>query len=557
MDANQFETKPQARLNKILGIKLDLTTWLVLCLVSIAAVLRLVGLSTREVHPDEWYHVLAGASWAEGQGFTFIRGIYDRAWPYTLSVGLADLWLGLEGFVAGRFPALVSGILCVWLIYVLGKRAASPAVGLIAAALLTVDHMGIEWSQSARFYTMQTACILALACLFAGPSFGAPRASPVKTAVALAAALAIALLALMLQVISILGIAGLVLFLVTRTPYFSWEFVTTPSRERTVIGILVIVGAAIGAVGFAMMWPELRTTQAWAAQDANNFLYYDDYLRAMYGVLWPLTPLAILMGLSHSRKAVFIALSVIVPVLLVQSLGGMKAPRYIMQAVPFIILLWAVGLRSGFLWLAGMIRDRIPFGDVGPGHWVSNTLALGVLAFALSGNLSFRTSAQWTIKDGIATYAGQPVLTGDPVAPAIQSASREVAGKLRSDGTMLMASDPWFQAYYGNTAHFALINPRNDDDVPLNYERKTGLVRIGNAQELAIAMACVPKADILVLNKKVGTFYLPPETMAVIEQNATPVDMENKVFSLYQWDRPEDQADQDCSVVNEELAKQV
>ena len=556
MQANQFETKADAPLNKAGGFAIGRTGWFALGLVALAAAIRLVGLATREIHPDEWYHVLAGASWAQGEGLTFIRGIYDRAWPFTISTGLTQTWLGLDGFVAARFPAFVAGVLCVWLMYILGKRTASPAVGLIAAALLTVDHMAVEWSQLSRFYTMQTACILAIACLFAGPSFGAPRAAPMRTAIAVVAAMALALLALLLQVISILGMAGLVLFLFTRTPYFSVEFVKTPSRERTVLGVLLVLGLLVGFAGVPMVWPELRATQAWTAQEANNFLYYDDYLRAMYGVLWPLTPLAVLIGLSYSRQAVLLALSVIIPVLLVQSIGGMKAPRYIMQAVPFIILLWAVGLRSSFLWLAGLIRDRVPFGDVGTGHWFSQGAALAVLAFALAGNLSFRESAKWTLRDGSATLAGKPLLSGEPLDQELQAAAREASTKLRGGESLLIASDPWIQAYYGQAAHFALINPLNDDNRPLNFERKTGQVRIGNAQELAIALDCLPSADILVRSEKIGTFYLPPETMAVIEQRARPVAMQNEALTLYKWDRPVDQSDTDCTIVEAELAKQ-
>lgn len=556
MNANQFETRAGEPLNGRGWSGSAFVGWAMLGLLLLAFGLRLLGLSSRDVHPDEWYHVLAGASWANGEGLTFIRGIYDRAWPFTVSTGLAHSWFGLEGFIAARFPALIAGVVCVWLIFLLGKRTASPAVGLIAATMLAVDNMAIEWSQLSRFYTLQTACILALACLVAGPSFGAPRAAPLRTAIAVLTAVAIALLALMLQVISILGIGGLILFLFTRTPYFSLEFARTPSRQRTVLAILLLVGLLVGLAGFGMMWPELRATQAWTADEANNFLYYDDYLRAMYGVLWPLTPLAVLVGLVHFRNAVLLALSVIVPVLLVQSLGGMKAPRYIMQAVPFIILLWAVGIRSSFLWLAGLVRDRVPFGNFGPGHFVSVSAAVAVLLFAMAGNLSFRETAKAMIRDSKAVIAGQSLFAGDPLDPELASASREAASKIRGGGTFLIASDPWIQSYFGQAANFTLINPRNDNDEPLDYEAKTGQVNVANADELAIVLDCVASADILLRGDKVGSFYLPPRVMSLIEARATPVLLENGAMKLYHWDRPMDQTGTDCSLVKAGLAKQ-
>lgn len=556
MQANQFETEQSRPLNPEQHGAIGFAGWLLIVLLVVAAVLRLLGLSARELHPDEWYHVLAGASWADGEGLTFIRGVYDRAWPYTLSVGFVHKVFGLDGFVAARLPSLLSGVVCVWLIFLLGKRTSSPAVGLIAAGLLAIDHMAIEWSQIARFYTMQTACVLGIACIFAGPSFGSPRSSIKRTAIAAVLALLLIALSLVLQVISIIAIGGLFLFLFTRTPYFSLEFARTPSKERTILGALVVAGIIVGLAGLVMVWPELRATQAWAAQDQNNWFYYDDYLRAMFGVLWPLTPLAVIMGLYHSPKAVLVALSVIVPVLIVQSIGGMKAPRYIMQATPFLLLLWAVGLRSGFLWLSAMIRDRIPLGDIGPGHWISNCAALAVLAFALAGNFSIREVAKSTIRNGMPVLSGELAIFRDPIDPAIAAASQEVSGKLRGDPTLLIASDPWIQAYYGQPAHLQLINPRNDDDIPLNFEAKTGLVRIGNVSELETALNCISTADILIRADKAGSFYLPPEVMAVLEGQTVRVSLENDALRLYQWDRPMDQTETDCALLEAELAKQ-
>ncbi len=555
MQANQIETEGQDAVKRDSGWLTDRAVWLIAGLIIVAAVVRLLGLSSRAYHPDEWYHLVAGTSWAQGEGLTYVRGIYDRAWPYTISTGLAQNWLGLEGFVAARFPAFLSGVVCVWLIFVLGKRTASSAVGIIAAALLAFDNMAIEWSQHARFYTMQTACILALACVLSGPWIVSLRTSPAKFALAAIGAAAIAVFAILLQVISVLGIAGLGLFLFTRTPYFTIEFARTPSLSRTILAALIALGVVVVLIGGWMVWPELRATQAWTAQDQNNFLYYDDYLRAMYGVLWPLTPLAVLMGFARYRQAVLISLCVIIPVLLVQSLGGMKAPRYVMQATPFLILLWAVGLRCAYLWLTSFARDRLALGSSRPGTWLAGVIVLGAIGFALSANFSLRESVKWTLKDGAAALAGQPLFTGSPIAPDLAAASREVASKLR-ENTLLIATDPWIQHHFGGTSNLHIINPLNDDDKPFNFQYKTGQVSLGSTAEVEQALQCLDSADIVIQTAKIGTHSLPQETVEVVKKYSQPVPLENDTLRFYRYDRTGMSEGLDCSVLEAELAKQ-
>lgn len=560
MPSNQYETIADQPVNNSLGEAGEFLVrnagWFALGLMFVAAILRVLGLTSREVHPDEWYHVLAGVNWAEGNGLTYIRGIYDRAWLYTISVGLSYSWFGIDGFLAGRLPALLSGIACVGLIYLLGKRTADPAIGLIAAALLTVDYMALEWSQITRFYTMQAAVILGLACIVAGPAFGAPRASPLRTGIAVIGALACAIVALLLQVISILGVAGLVLYLFTRTPYFSLEFACTPSRMRTLMAGLVVVGAMIAVIGLSLMWPELRATQAWTAEHQNDLFYYDDYLRAMYGVLWPLTPVIVLIGLIHARNATLLALSVAVPVLAIQSLGGMKAPRYIMQAMPFLILLWAIGLRSGFGRLAALVKEHVPLANTKIGQRLASLTIIGVILIAISGNLSYRETAKWTVREALSTLQGKPLLAGVPVDRDLVAAAREVSEKLRDRPTWLIASDSRVHAYFGDAPHFTLINPRNDNSQPLDYDDKNGQIAVANADELNTVLNCVQSADIVVLTEKIGTFLLPLDTMEVIEGRTTQVSLQNKALRLYQWDQSVVQSGTDCSLLETELSKQ-
>ena len=64
-----------------------------------------------------------------------------------------------------RLPAMVFGVLCVPMIYLLGRRLWSGAVGLGAAVLLTVSSYHIWYAQDAKMYTL--ICLLMLVTTYA------------------------------------------------------------------------------------------------------------------------------------------------------------------------------------------------------------------------------------------------------------------------------------------------------------------------------------------------------------------------------------------------------
>lgn len=76
-------------------------------------------------------------------------------------------WIALAGQseYAMRFFALVFGVLCVPLIYALGRRLFSPSVGLFAALLITFSPYLTWYSQEVRMYTMVPA--LAMLIIYA------------------------------------------------------------------------------------------------------------------------------------------------------------------------------------------------------------------------------------------------------------------------------------------------------------------------------------------------------------------------------------------------------
>lgn len=488
-------------------------------ILAIAIALRLVGLSGRAIHPDEWYHVLAGREWANGEGLRFIRGVYSRVWAYSINVGIADILTGLNGFVAARLPALIFGTGCVGMLALMGRKTASAGVGLLAALLLAIDGMSIEWSQIARFYTLQTLCIMGVAAIAVswfgneGPHAQSRGWGRLLRFILPAAVLSV--FALHVQVTSLLSLSGIVLYCLLQTRYFRAEFLQTPSRSRTGLFAFTALAIVLFFAALTVLWPHLRETQAWSAHDSANFLYYDDYLRAMYGVFWPLTFFIAVIGWFEYPKAVVLTLCLTFPILFIQSLGGMKAPRYILQVIPFIVLLWSVGLAAAFRFTRRLLDEALP--QVARRKAIGAIVLIAVLAFATAGNLAFRQGPKVALQNVREIIAGRSLFGNDPFPGSLRSEIEMLTPLLRADSVLVTTMPPQL-AYIGPRSSMHIVNPLNDDGEPLNFDPKTGQIEIATGKELARALGCFAKADVVVMRDQLRSGFLHQDIVTELEK---------------------------------------
>jgi len=134
-------------------------------LILVALALRLLYLGRISLYIDEFTTMWAakrilehGLPWTPA-GVLYLRGV--------LFSYLDALFIYLLGFSEGaaRLPSVLVGVFSVALIYLLGRRLFSPAVGLVAATLLTFAPEAIVWSGRARMYALLQLLVL-LAALF-------------------------------------------------------------------------------------------------------------------------------------------------------------------------------------------------------------------------------------------------------------------------------------------------------------------------------------------------------------------------------------------------------
>lgn len=129
-------------------------------LILVALSLRLLYLGRISLYIDEFTTMWAakrilehGLPWTPA-GVLYLRGV--------LFSYLDALFIYILGFSEGtaRLPSVLAGVLSVALIYLLGRRLFSPAVGLVAAALLTFAPEAIVWSGRARMYALLQLLVL-------------------------------------------------------------------------------------------------------------------------------------------------------------------------------------------------------------------------------------------------------------------------------------------------------------------------------------------------------------------------------------------------------------
>jgi 4-amino-4-deoxy-L-arabinose transferase-like glycosyltransferase len=137
------------------------TFWLPVIII-LAAALRLWEVGAKSLWLDEIMTVQkASMSFSEMMGQ--IR--QHDAHPPLFQV-VEWLWLRLDKEEAyARAPSVLSGVVCVWLCFLIARRLFGRRAALAAAVMAALSYFGIFYSQEARLHSFMTALFLGQVCL--------------------------------------------------------------------------------------------------------------------------------------------------------------------------------------------------------------------------------------------------------------------------------------------------------------------------------------------------------------------------------------------------------
>ncbi|MDQ2929248.1 MAG: glycosyltransferase family 39 protein [Gemmatimonadota bacterium] len=409
-----------------------------LAVFAIALAARLVGLH-HTPYVDELNHVMAAHSLLERGTLELTPGgePYTRARLFTWLVAALFRVFG-ESLAVARIPAVIAGAALVTALFAFVRSAAGRAAAWTAAMLFCFQPESLYLSELARFYTIQTLCFFGGA-VFVYRAVTTPALSLARLAQLAVGALLLFLLALHLQVITIVGIAGVL----------AWALLdrarATLSRSHipAALAALVIV-AAIGLFAlhrglFANQLALFTYVDQWAAQNRHNVRFYHEIFLDQYATLWTLFPLLALLAIKRNARAALFALIPFVVAFVAHSLAAWKAERYLFSVMPLFFAIAGMGIAEG----AARVRPALTSVVDSTLDWLAGRattprarqislalLATVIAAFALIGNGAtsyaikmLRTSdADWQLA---LLYRGEPDWDAAhaTLAPAADSAA--------------------------------------------------------------------------------------------------------------------------------------
>jgi 4-amino-4-deoxy-L-arabinose transferase-like glycosyltransferase len=534
----------------------------------IALAVRLVDLDFAPFI-DEMHHVMAARSLLETGSPNIYEGIpYVRGAVFTYLVAGFFALFG-ESLVVGRLPSVLSGALLVSLLFAWLRAEAGRTAAWTGALLLCFAPIALYLSQWVRFYSLH-------ALFFWLGAYGVyhlvTRSFPARRRVGIAAASVIALvLAYSLQITTVGGVAGLVVF---ATLVAAPRVVGMLRRHRR--GVLIAGAVVVGVAGAlvalwllgAVAWLRGRMGQldVWALEQAGNPRFYHWLFAETYGVLWTLFPLAVLVALTRRWKLALLFACVFGVALAGHSISAWKSERFVFYAMPAFFALWgmAAGEVLPRLWVHLLGTSRAVLRTVSSslaGAVVAVALVLA-LAFAFASIPAYRYARQillygdgWVRPDGHLgeRYRGHP----DWAAAAVRLAPL-------TDSVQVVIGQPDMKVIYylGDVdyvlyASYLVASVTDAGALDMKPEftvwRKVGRPLVSEPESIEAIMRC-HATGLIVAEEHVWGWRggVPRPTADFIEQNAGSLDLPEELKILaFRWETAEPERSDRCDRVQQ------
>jgi 4-amino-4-deoxy-L-arabinose transferase-like glycosyltransferase len=317
-----------------------------LAVFAIALVARLFGLH-HTPYVDELNHVMAAHSLLEHGSLELVPGgePYTRASIFTYLIAALFRVFG-ESLAVARIPAVIAGAALVTVLFIWVRSVAGRGAAWTAAMLFCFQPQSLYLSQLARFYTIQSLCFFGGATLVyrVVTDRELPRARAVQLGLG---ALLLFLLALHFQIITIVGVAGVMAWAIADRARAR----LSPAQLVLAVGALVVIaGVAIFAMqrgAFAHQLALFSYVDQWAAANRHNVRYYHDIFLDQYPTIWTLFALLAILAIYRNGRAALFCLVTFTVVFVAHSLAAWKAERYLFSVMPMFFALAGMGIAEG------------------------------------------------------------------------------------------------------------------------------------------------------------------------------------------------------------------
>lgn len=427
-----------------------------------------IGLLSAPGEFDEFYHLLAARGWAETGSPRILDGEYWRGALFTRVVAGLFMLANNEELATARLASVAAGALVPVVLFFWVNRVIGIGTAALSIVFMILWPQGIIESQLARFYTLH---VLAFVTGTAAFYLFVTERGPFRALFGLSAAMFWAV-ALHLQISAIIGIAAvfgaatLVLMMRHRTNLRSFALIAS----ILISGILITLLLAGGRDAIERAWAFYRWTPAHAEPLRDYAGFYFDQLRKTYGVLWLATPVLALLGLRINAQLTVFCTAFFVACFVIHSFGGMKALRYLSYALPFLFVVWTMGLVAAFEFISKALQPHL--------RRASGVLA-GLALVAATGFTS--RSVELAIGNGLPSrgdWRNGSAVVGDWINAPFIATTRELHH---------IAHIGPYDALFSKSRVTELSPPED-----FGIDPRTGRPVVGSPHSIAQVLQCVP-----------------------------------------------------------------
>jgi hypothetical protein len=506
---------------------------------------RVLFIDHEPIH-DELYHLLAAQSWANNGSFAIADGEYTRSELYTVLVGIIYQAFGND-VTTVRLSSAVVGSLWVLAVFAWCRYRFNGTVAWFAALLFSLAPGAIFLSQYVRFYVLH-GLLFWLAAIGAFELFER-NFEPKKCVLLIVAVLLCFAAAAHLQLTTVVGAAGIILYLVFRfLPDQVRKAGSSPSIRRAIAGLLVIVVVGLGIALFSGIAAKVVEIYRWAPAWAGNsgFLKFHWMLVEQYPVFWGTVPVASLLVLYRRSTAGTYCAFIFGTAVILHSFAGMKAERFIFYVMPFFFILVSIFLKEG-LDLAGKLVSGIAGG--GARDWprsyavVRSGVVSIVCLFLLFSNPAFRATADM--------LRGRPVEMGNTEGrywSRYDTNWEQAAAMLKAlsnNSEVVLSTHELHMLYFVGRIDFELSFSRLSELIDGEWNQgeefrtdfRTGRPVISSAQSLNQIVDCFNSGLIVVRGRSwLEQATVTDDARAMIESITDRVDISGQWgLRVYQW----------------------
>ena len=306
----------------------------------------------------------------------------------------------------------------------------------------------------------------------------------------------------------------------------------TEVREHVVRRPLLwlLAALAVAAIGAFVAWrfgliERFQSAAIWAEGQANRTSYYLLMLAEAWPLFWPLWPAALALALlRRSRVGLFCGIVFGVAVVM-HSLAGMKAPRYLYYAMPFGCIVLGIGAEALATWLRSAASKAAGQG-----------VAVAALAVALVTGLALSQEAQRSVK----FLLGKPSAYADfsyfdepdwPAAmPVLQPLADDADRVLVSAGVKGL----YFLGRYDYEVNASVVQ-ETETGQEFGQDLRTGRQAISTAASVDQVVAEPGRSLVVVEEQKLGRDSgVPPEVVDLLQRKCSVVNLPAEV-GLSAW----------------------